>query len=316
MMADFSEPITLTTPSGADLRLYGQTSDTAPRAIIQINHGLAEHAARYERFARLLAANRFAVYAHDHRGHGHTRAPDAPQGRFSKAGAGMGWKPVIDDSIAVIDHATNQFPDTPVIIFGHSMGALVAANIAISYPNRPTALALWNDTIPARAAITLARFVLAIERMVLGSDVPSRIMPKTSFEAWGKSVVDHQTNFDWLSHDPEQVKAYIDDPLCGWNASVSMWQDILAMGARTRDNDELSRLRRNLPIQLIGGGQDPASEKGGTVRALSERLKTLGFSDVTTTIYPEMRHETLNESAPPGAQGATQDFITWLDRVI
>ena len=315
-MADFAEPITLKTPSGADLRLYSQTPDTVPRAIVQINHGLAEHAARYGRFARLLAENKFAVFAHDHRGHGQTRASGAPQGRFSKAGAGTGWKAVINDSIAVIDHATDLFPDTPVIVFGHSMGAMIAANIAISYPDRPAALALWNDTVPSKAATTLARFVLAVERMILGSDVPSRILPKTSFETWGKSIADHQTDFDWLSHDREQVKAYIDDPLCGWNASVSMWQDIMAMGARTRDNAELSRLPRNLPIQLVGGGQDPASEKGATVQALSERLKTLGFTNVTTNIYPEMRHETLNESAPPGAHGATEDFINWMDRVI
>ncbi len=314
-MNRFEDPTELTSPTGAVLRLYGLAPETPPKAVVQINHGLAEHAARYGRFARHLADRGFAVFAHDHRGHGETRAPDAPRGVFAKAPAGQAWRPVVDDVLAVHDHVAERFPGIPVITFGHSLAGTIAANFALTHPTRQAALAVWNANFQLGAAGRVAQGVLALERMMMGSDVPSRILPRLTFEAWGKAIPDARSGFDWLSHDADQVRAYVDDPLCGWDASVAMWQDVFAMAYRAADRRLLAQVAKSLPIHLVGGGQDPATAHGKAVDWYSKRLSGLGFTAVTTRIYENLRHETLNETATD-AQAAMTKFTDWADKAI
>lgn len=315
-MTDFADPTILNSPTGAALSLHHAAPADTPRAVVQINHGLAEHAARYAPFARFLAHHGFAVFAHDHRGHGATHAPDAPKGIFARAPAGAAWRPVIADTLAVNSHAAELYPGSPVITFGHSMGGMIAMNFALSYPERQAGLAIWNANFNSGFAGRLAQLILATERMLLGSDVPSRLLPKLTFGQWGKAIKGGRTPFDWLSHDENQVQAYVDDPECGWDASVSMWQDIFAMGNRAADRTVLTELPKNLPIQLVGGGHDPATDGGKAVTWFAQRLQQLDFSDVTVNIYEAMRHETLNESAAPGSQGAMEDFARWANHLL
>lgn len=315
-MTTFADPTVLDSPTGAALNLYHLSPGGEPRAVIQINHGLAEHAGRYARFAQHLSGHGFAVLAHDHRGHGATRASDAPTGIFARARAGAGWQSVMADTLAVHDHAAALYPGTPVVTFGHSMGGMIAMNFALSHPDRQAALAVWNANFHLGVSGRFAQTVLAAERMVLGSDVASHLLPKTTFDAWAKAIDKPRTPFDWLSHDENQVRAYVDDPHCGWDASVALWQDIFAMGYRACDRNTLARLPKSLPIQLVGGGRDPATDGGKAVNWYAERLRREGFSNIALRIYGGMRHETLNESAPPGAIGAMQDFCAWVDNAL
>lgn len=315
-MTDFREPTTLESPTGAAISLHHAAPSDRPRAIVQINHGLAEHAARYAPFAEFLVHRGFAVFAHDHRGHGRTRAPDTPTRSFADAPAGSGWQSVITDTLAVNTHAATVHPGVPIITFGHSLGGMIAMNFALTHPNKQAGLAVWNANLNPGAAGRIAQLLLAAERMLLGSDVPSHLLPKMTFEQWGKTIKDARTPFDWLSHDESQVQAYIDDPDCGWNASVSLWQDVFAMGYRAGNRTELANLPVSLPIHLVGGGQDPATDGGKAVTWFAERLKQAGKSDVSIQIYETMRHETLNESAPPGSNRAMDDFSRWADSVL
>ena len=109
------------------------------------------------------------------------------------------------------------------------------------------------------------------------------------------------------------MDAYIADPLCGWGASVSMWQDAFDFVFRGADDARLAKVRRDLPFNLVGGERNPATDGGKAVEALDRRMRKLGFADVSTTIYPETRHEGLNEI---NRDAITADFGRWLDRII
>lgn len=304
----FDSQKTILSPTGAEINLCITEPEGAARGVVQVNHGLAEHAARYARFARALAARGFATYAHDHRGHGYTKAPDAPQGSFGPGGKDA----VIADVAAVHDTIAAERPGLPVIAFGHSMGSLVTMNFVLKHSGRIAGTAIWNGNFSAGLLGKVAQAVLAWERFRLGSDVPSRILPKLTFEAWAKKVNDGRTPFDWLSRDRAEVDAYVADPLCGWNPSVGMWQAIFDMVFAGADDRNVAGIRRDLPVNLVGGGADPESEFGKTVEHLANRMRRMGFSNVVSTIYPDVRHESLNET---NRDAITGDFIRWAEGV-
>ncbi|MBE7184897.1 MAG: alpha/beta hydrolase [Methylobacterium mesophilicum] len=296
-------------PSGAALNVHLCEPTAPPRAVVQISHGLAEHAGRYRRFMEALAAHGFFSVAHDHRGHGATRAPDAPPGRFAAKG---GADAVLADVLAIHDLVAARHPGVPVIVFGHSMGGLIALNFVLRHAGRVHAAAIWNANFTAGLLGHLARTILAWERFRLGSDVPSRLLPRLTFQAWGAQVPNAQTPFGWLSRDETEVAKYVADPLCGWDASVSLWQDLFALIFSGAENRNFDRVTRDMPFQLIGGGDDPATSKGQSVTALERRLRQMGFQSVETLIYDGTRHETLNEL---NRDEATGDFIAWAHRV-
>lgn len=302
----FAERQWLDSPSGARLAYHHQPAETAPRGILLLCHGLAEHSRRYEGFAGALSASGYHVYGHDHRGHGETTAADAALGSFARKD---GSAKVVADVMAMRDLAAGKHPGLPIILFGHSMGGLIALNVATEHPQAFAALSIWNSNFNPGLAGRFAQGVLYLEQMLKGSDVPSLILPKATFAAWGRAIPGHRTAFDWLSHDPKEVDAYIADPLCGFDASVSMWRDIFKLTFSGADPERLARLPQRLPVYLVGGAEDPATNKGREIRWLGQRMLDAGMTDVETTVYETMRHETLNEISREKAIG---DFLSWL----
>ncbi|CAN7514049.1 alpha/beta fold hydrolase [Mesorhizobium sp. LjNodule214] len=306
----FSQQRLVKSPTGADLNLYVKHADGRARAVVQINHGLAEHAARYARFADFLGECGFHVYAHDHRGHGETRAPDAPLGRFADKD---GVAKVVADVNAIHDFIATEQPGLPVIVFGHSMGASVALNFVLAHSARIHAAAIWNGNFSQGLLGQLALAILAWERFRLGSDVPSRILPRLTFQAWGKAVPNHKTQFDWLSRDEAEVAKYIADPLCGWDASVSMWRDVVNMAQHGGKDSSFASVRRDLFVNLVGGEKDPASDYGKAVGHLAKRMRGMGFSNLVSKVYAETRHESLNEV---NRDVVMNDFAAWAETVL
>ena len=307
---EFDSTETLASPTGAALKLHVGRARAPLRGVIQVNHGLAEHGARYGRFAAALAARGFDVYVHDHRGHGGTRAPDAAQRMFAASG---GADTVIADVAAVHDRIAAERPGTPVILFGHSMGGLVALNFLMRHSQRVAGAAIWNANFSAGALGRLAQAILAWEAFRLGSDVPSRILPKLTFQDWARKVPGRRTEFDWLSRDAAEVDKYVADPLCGWNASVSMWRDVFSLIFAGADDRNLAAIRRDLPVNLLGGEKDPATAGGKAVLDLERRMRAIGFSNLVSRVWPQTRHESLNEL---NRDAITEDFAAWAEGIV
>ncbi|MBO6538469.1 MAG: alpha/beta hydrolase [Rhizobiaceae bacterium] len=306
----FTSQQSLPSPTGAQLNLYMREPEGAARGVVQINHGLAEHAARYARFADFLAARGFATYAHDHRGHGGTTAPNTPPRMFGQAPAG---DMVIADVEAVHAHIAEHHPGLPVITFGHSMGGLIATNHTLRHPERAAAAAIFNAQFTPGLAVAGAKAVLAWERFRLGSDAASRIIPRLTFQAWAKKIRNRRTDFDWLSRDAEEVDKYVADPLCGWDATVAMWSDLFGFITYCNDDAHFARLPHDKPLFLVGGEHDPSTEGGKLVTRFEERLQGMGFSNLTSKIYDETRHECLNDI---NRDTVMEDFAAWAEKAV
>lgn len=298
----------LDTNSGAKLAYRHVASEGTAKAVLLINHGLVEHSGRYGRFAAFMARNGYHVYAHDHRGHGHTTSDDGVIGRFARYD---GDSKVLADVKAMRDFAALQHPDLPIIVFGHSMGGLIALNYAVSNPNDYQALAIFNSNFNPGIAGRAAQLVLRISQFFKGSDVPSILMVKATFEHWNKTHGDGKTRADWLSHDPATAEAYVSDPLCQFEPSTSMWQDVFKLTFRAPKL--LSRLMPDLPILLVGGTHDPATNEGKAIEWLGDQLRASGKQNVEVKIYEGFRHETLNEVE---YQRAFDEFLAWAEKAI
>lgn len=303
----FSEINRLASPSGASVAYWHEPAVGTARGVLMICHGLVEHAGRYRRFAQAMAAQGLEVYAHDHRGHGRTKADDAPIGRFA-------WKDgvqkVMADVMAIRTMVGERHPGLPVILFGHSMGGLIALNTAVSHPDRFNALSVWNSNLNPGIMGRVAQVILRTEKMLKGSDVPSAILPKATFRIWNSKMPEKRTSADWLSHDKAAVDAYVEDPLCQFEASVSLWQDVFEMSYR--GPKLISRLPKAMPILLVSGNEDAATNNGREIVWLAQQFRSAGFTNVTDRIYPGMRHETLNEI---GWEVPAADFAAWTRKV-
>ena len=299
---------TLPSPTGAALCLYSSLPKGKPKAILQINHDMAEHAARYERFAKALNEAGYGVFAHDHRGHGATVAQDAPLGIFA---AKNGLEAVLSDIDAVNQHIRQDHPQVPIICFGHSMGSILGLNYALRNSSNIDGVALWNAGVETGALALVYGLILKTQRIFKGSDVPSGIAAKLTFETWNKEFAPNRTPSDWLSRDEAEVDKYVADPLCGFDVSIGLWLDLLGAIYYGADDANLARLPRDMPVHLLAGDKDPCTEKGQSVRNLADRMQRIGLSDVKLTVLSDTRHESLNET---NREETTRDFIAWLDK--
>ena len=297
----------LKTTDGATLHVRQLLPSDPPKAIVQINHGMAEHGERYQEFAEALSAAGYGVYVHDHRGHGHTTAPDSAPGIFARK---EGWERVMQDVSLIHDHISDSYPDTPVICFGHSMGAIIAFNHILRHPGRNAGAILWNSGVEAGLLAVVFGFILRVQRMFKGSDVPSGLALKATFEAWNQQFAPNRTAFDWLSRDEQEVDKYVNDPLCGFPVSISLWLDVLQGIYFAADNKRLSALPGDLPVHLLAGAQDPCSEHGKAVSNIAERLTNAKLLDVTLQILADTRHESLHET---NRSQTIDDLINWLE---
>ncbi|TGY93180.1 alpha/beta hydrolase [Marinicauda pacifica] len=297
-------------PTGASLAVRIKEPEGQARAIVMIHHGLAEHAGRYARFARFLSQRGFIACAHDHRGHGQTTAPDAPRGVFA---GDHGWDKVMQDAIFLRGYLTERYGNLPVIVFGHSMGGVVAMNHAQQEYERLAGVAVWNSNLVLGGMTGLMRAVLWLEGLFKPQAATATWLNALTFSQFGKTVKDARTPSDWLSRIPEEVDAYIADPDSGWRASISLWKDLVTGFERAESSDRIERMRRDLPLHLAGGGQDPATDKAKAMRTLASRLKADRFTDITLRINPQARHETLNDL---GYEQAMEDFAEWAERVV
>ncbi|REF29412.1 alpha/beta hydrolase [Calidifontibacter indicus] len=281
--------------------------DDSPRAIVLVAHGMAEHSDRYERFAQALTASGYEVYAPDHRGHGRTSA-ETGVGYFADE---AGFDRVVDDLHEVFVRATTDHPDLPVFLFGHSMGSFLSRAYAAKYGAGLTGLVLSGTAGSPGALGKVGRALALAQGRVRGRRHRSGLMDKLTFGQYNAAFKPNRTDFDWLSRDPEEVDKYVADPKCGELFTAGFFADLLDGLERVNDDAEVSGTPSELPVLFVSGSADPVGGKDAKgVQAAAAQLRKVGVRDVTTTIYPEARHELLNET---NRDEVTADVIAWLD---
>lgn len=239
------------------------------KAVLQISHGMGEHALRYLAPLQPLREAGVAIYANDHRGHGRTATTLGDFGPGGFAG-------VVDDMARLSAIARAEHPGKKLILLGHSMGSF-ALQIYLVLHSR------------------------LIDGAVLSGSAALDMLPPpdpngAGLEAFNKPFEPARTPFDWLSRDGAEVDKYIADPLCGFSVDQASMASIFAAAAPLFEADTLKRIRAELPIYLIAGDRDPLNAGLAALTPLVERYRAAGIKDVTHDFYAGGRHEMLNET--------------------
>jgi alpha-beta hydrolase superfamily lysophospholipase len=291
----------LATPDTHDIHLRIWHPDSEFAGVIQLLHGLGEHVSRYERFAASANARGFVVCAHDHRGHG---------GHYATAGYfadSNGWDLVVDDAHLVHEHIREQF-QLPIVMLGHSMGSYVAQTFAMHYGAKLSGLLLSGSMWPRRLKLLPAILLARFEALRLGRRGRSALMNKLGFGDFNKRFEPSRTELDWLSRDEHEVDLYIADPLCGGPYTCGLWIDVMSALFKIGSDHELNRIPADLPILITGGSDDPVGGEDSMTRLMVHYAQT-GHQRLTMKIYPEGRHEMLNES---NRDEVTHDWLEWI----
>ena len=276
------------------------------RAVLQISHGVSEYILRYEPFAEYLTARGFAVVGHDHLGHGQSVAEGSARLYFGPKGS---WNWVVDDIDQRRNLAKEKFPQVPYFLLGHSMGSFLARTYLIRYPGAVDAVVIMGTGQMPPAVIAGGMAVAAEEARRVGEDQVSPLVDKLSFGAYNKRFAPNRTNFDWLSLNQDNVDRYIADPLCGGNATIGLFREMLGGLSFIAKPENLKRMNLNIPVLFISGEMDPVGDCGKGVQRAYESFRKAGVRDVSLKLYPELRHEILNETC---RETVYDDIYQWL----
>ena len=274
---------TFTDAYGVEITFYEWPVAEA-KAVVQLAHGLGEHARRYDHVAAALNRAGYSVYADDHRGHGQTGANQRARGQIKQQGnLGKGG---MTATIAQVHQLTelirSENPKTPIFIIGHSWGSMLTQRVIKDHANDYAGVVLSGSTL-----------------MLPG------VVPSAGFnKKWDKLPDSHGK--EWLSRDREVGIKFNADPLIFPETAIDVFG---FLGVTKLLGVPSKKLPSQLPVMLIAGSEDPlGGEKGNTL--LMNAFRRAGVQDVTLIIYPEARHEVFNEL---NKDEVIADVVDWLN---
>jgi alpha-beta hydrolase superfamily lysophospholipase len=298
----------LARPDGTSLALYSWPAPSgAIKAAIQIAHGMVEHAARYDRLAQALGRAGYAVYASDHRGHGQTAQTPEELGHFADQD---GWRALVEDQRLVNDHVARERPGVPRVLYGHSFGSFVTQAYLYTHGETVRGAILSGSNGGVAGRVKAMRLAAYAERLRVGPRGTSKLLLILSFGDFNMRFRPTRTAFDWLSRDPSEVDKYIADPLCGYEISTQAWIDLMSGMIANADPANQRRVPKGVAIYIFSGERDPVGRGGTGPRSLAAAYQRAGVANVSCKLYPDARHEMINET---NRDQVTGDLIAWLD---
>ena len=283
-----------------------------PKGVLQLNHGMVEYIDRYDAFARAAAGRGWLVVGMDFLGHGDS-VTDASQLGHTGLALPDGRNPLIEDMHTLRRRTQAQWPGVPYVMFAHSMGSFVLrAYLGLHGEGLSGAVISGTGTMSA-GMIRLAKGLLAVLGVFNKPSHRSALFAKLSLGAYNKPFEKNggaRTEFDWLSRDTEQVDRYVADPRCGGTFTLAADRLLIDAMARANAPWTYEHTPKDLPLLLMSGGDDPVGGAGVGVRAVADAYRAAGVRDVTLRLYPQARHELLNEI---NRAEVTHDLLDWLD---
>ena len=285
------EETTLVSPSDSlELSVLIAYPETEPIAVLQLVHGMCEHKERYIPLMRFLSQHGYICVIHDHRGHGKSVRTTNDLGYFYDGG----YVAMVDDTHAVTQLIKNRYTDLPVYLFGHSMGSMVARSYTKRYDNELAGLIVCGSP-SYNSANSIGKQIAKCQGHKHGDHYRSTQMQKLAFGTYNKSFGKVSSPNAWICSNTAVVAAYDASPLCNYIFTSNGFYNLFALmdDAYARNDWRLSNLQ--LPIWFISGEEDPCLISLRKFNHAVDNMKKVGYVNVTSKLYPHMRHEIVNE---------------------
>ncbi len=277
-----------------------------PRAIVQIVHGMAEHIERYDETARKLNAAGFAVVGHNHLGHGKAAVI---KGYFAHEN---GWDDLIEDVHSLRLLTQRDYPGVPYVLLGHSMGSFVVRTYCQKH-EKGLAGVIISGTGHFEKPVAAGGRLMAQILCALGMEKkPAKILQKVSMGGYNKGFPDAKSDNAWLNRDPREVEKYDQDPLCGFAFTAGGYRD-LGTGMLRMLPQNLSSMKKDIPVFFIAGDRDPVGANGEGVEKTAREFRDAGIERVDVKLYPGARHEIFLET---NRDEVCDDVIAWIEELL
>ncbi len=260
--------------------------------ILQIVHGMAEYIERYEEMAQYFAGKGILVTGDDHLGHGKSVAKGGTYGYFCSQDPAT---VVVRDVHRLKKMTQEDYPGIPYVILGHSMGSFITRNYLFRYGTGIQGAIICGTGSQPALLVKFSRGLAALQGLIFGQKHVAKMIDKLAFGNYNKKVTNQRTAFDWLCRDEKAVDAYIKDPLCGFTFTVNGFKTLFTLIDRLNKAENLQNMPKDLPVFFIAGDKDPVGNYGEGVKQAYESFEKAGMKRLALKLYPEDRHEILNE---------------------
>jgi len=272
---------------GSKIRGIAWTIDNSVGNVI-IATGMEEHSSRYDDFAKFLNTNGYNVYCLDHFGQGQNAASVSELGFFPKSGFRI-MVETFDELVAKL-----RISCRPTYIFGHSMGSFIVQDYIQRHSDHVEKAIICGSNGPdfmVKIGYQLARLLVGKK----GYTKKSKFFNSLVFGGYNNQIPHAKTEFDWLSYNQDNVLKYVADPYTGYGSTGGFYREFLKGLNRLYKKKFLAKIRKDIPILMISGAEDPVGHNGKGVKKLKAVYDKYGLKDTSVILYPKMRHEILNE---------------------
>lgn len=276
------------------------------RAVLQIVHGMAERVERYDAFARFMAEKGYLVVGDDHLGHGRTAASEEDFGYIGKDGAHL----LVKDEHRLCRHMKELYPVVPYIILGHSMGSYITRRFISVYGDDVDACLILGTGFQTPAETGAGLTIAGIIGRLKGERHRSDFLTELGFGKYCARIDNPRTESDWMSRDEKVVDEFKNDPLCDFIFTVDGFKALLTLVREDCDDRTAMKVPKELPIYILSGAEDPVGQYGEGVMKTYEQYRRAGIENLQVKIYPQMRHEILNEF---GREEVYEDILRWTE---
>lgn len=293
--------------TGADGRVLPGViwAPEAPKAVVQLTHGMTEHMGRYGDLAAKLCDAGVALAGFDLRGHGKSGGDP----NVASFGAG-GWEQSLEDLHRFSRLVTEAFPGVPRFMLGFSLGSFLLREYLGRYPEEALegAVILGTGQQPGWL-LSMLMGVIRGQIKKSGFDGTTDLVRQLSFGTYNQKFKPTRTDADWLCANTLALDEYLADPLVRRDISAGLFHDLLGSMKRTGSVKSYVNWRKDLPVLLLSGENDPVGDGGKGVQAVARTMEKAGLTNVKLCLFPGARHDLLHEKS---ADDAVAYLLNWL----
>lgn len=278
------------------------------KAVLQMCHGMVEYIERYDEFATYLSQRGYYVVGHDHLGHGKSIYSSERLGYFHET---SGNEYVIGDIHQLRIRTEEKFPNVPYFMLGHSMGSFLVRQYLGFYGAGISGAIIMGTGDQPNVILRAGKAICRLTALFKGWSCRSGLVDGMAAGGYNKHFEKETDGSNWLSRNPENVKKYRNDLLCGYMFTVNAYYHMFAGMIKMNKQEKEGRIPRGLSVAFVSGKEDPVGDFGKGVKRVYKRYKVAGIQDVKIRLYEEDRHEILNEL---DKESVYEDLLMWLDK--